>query len=129
MRILVVDDNRDAADALVLLLRLWGNEARAAYDGPSALHTADAFRPQVALLDLGLPAGMDGCAVARRFREVDGLSHCVLIALTGYGRDEDRRRCREAGFDYFLLKPCEFGELTGVLAHAGEPTMLGPAAP
>jgi two-component system, sensor histidine kinase len=111
LRILVVDDLRDAADSLALLLKLLGHDVCAVYDGPTALRTAASFRPDVVLLDLGLP-GMDGYEVARRLRGQVGL----LVAATGFGQEEDRRRCREAGFDRFLLKPLDLDELRRVLA-------------
>ena len=113
LRVLVVDDFRDAADSLALLLKLLGHDARAVYDGPTALRVAASFRPDVVLLDLGLP-GLDGYAVARRLRGQVGL----LVAATGFGQEEDRRRCREAGFDRFLLKPLDLGELQRVLSSS-----------
>src|SRR5436190_852744 len=93
LRILVVDDCEDFVSSLCHLLRLWGHEARAATDGPEALVAAAVFQPEVVLLDLGLPR-MDGYAVARRLREVPGLAGVRLAALTGFGADEDRARCR-----------------------------------
>jgi PAS domain S-box-containing protein len=114
-RVLVVDDNEDSADSLALLLELKGHEVRVALDGPAALATAHAFQPEVVLLDIGLP-GMDGYEVARRLRaERAGEGGLLLVALTGYGQDEDRRRSREAGFDHHLVKPVDFDELTRVL--------------
>ena len=115
-RVLVVDDYADAADSLALLVRTLGHEARAAYNGPSALQLAHAFLPHVVLLDLGLP-GMDGFEVARRLREVGGLRDALLVAATGYGQEDDRRRCLEAGFDHFLLKPYDPNELARLLAE------------
>src|SRR5262245_33150430 len=116
-RVLVVDDHRDAADSLVLLLAVRGYDARAAYDGPAALELAGTFRPQAALLDIGLP-GLDGCEVARRLRRLPGLEDTLLVATTGSGQPEDRRRCHEAGFDAFLLKPFDLPDLEGLLAAA-----------
>jgi PAS domain S-box-containing protein len=114
VRILVVDDNVDAADSLRGVLELSGHDVRVAYEGPTALDLAEAFRPSLVLLDLGLP-GMDGHEVARRLRERHGPS-LVLVALTGYGREEDRRRTREAGFDRHLVKPLEPDTLSEVIA-------------
>ncbi|MGK4004433.1 PAS domain S-box protein [Sorangium sp. So ce1036] len=103
-RILVVDDNADAAESLVMLLEALGHEVRMARDGHEALETVAAFQPELVLLDIGLP-GMDGYEVARRLRACPGLAGARLVALTGYGQDEDRRRSREAGFDHHLVKP------------------------
>src|SRR5262249_5514761 len=94
LKILVVDDNRDAADSLVMLLRLWGHDVRASYDGQSGLKAACSYRPHVVLLDIGLP-GLDGYAVARRLRDEFGRG-IWLVAMTGYGQEEDRRRAQEA---------------------------------
>jgi PAS domain S-box-containing protein len=116
-RVLVVDDNVDAADTLALLLRLAGHEVRVAYDGPSALGLAAEFRPQVVLLDLGMPV-MDGYEVARRLRRQPGLGGVVLVALTGWGQEEERRLSRAAGIDHHLVKPIEPEKLHEVLALA-----------
>jgi PAS domain S-box-containing protein len=105
-RLLVVDDNVDAADSLALLLRLQGHEVRVAHDGLTALEMANGYRPEVVFLDLGMP-GMDGYEVARRMRQQPGLEKVVLAALTGWGQQEDRRRTSEAGFDHHLVKPPE----------------------
>jgi CheY-like chemotaxis protein len=105
-RILVVDDNQDAADSLAMLLRLAGQEIRLANDGPTALSVADSFRPEVVMLDIGLP-GLDGYEVARRLRKRPGGENLLLIALTGYGQAEDQRLSREAGFDHHLVKPVD----------------------
>jgi DNA-binding response OmpR family regulator len=102
-RILVVDDHRDGADALGELLRLDGAQVHVVYDEAAALEEAMTFRPTVVYLDLTLAGGVDGCVVARQIRErmADPVR---LIALTGWGRAEDRRRCLEAGFDDFIVK-------------------------
>ena len=105
-RVLVVEDNRDAAESLSLLLTLAGHEVRLAHDGSTAVKVASAYRPEVVLLDIGLP-GMDGFHVARRLREEPGLDDAFLVAMTGYGQAEDRRRSQEAGFDRHLTKPVE----------------------
>ena len=103
-RILVVDDNRDSADSLALLLNLQGHETEAVYDGLSAVHTAERFAPDVVLLDRGLPI-LDGIEACRRIREKPWGRNMVIVALTGWGQEEDRRRSREAGFDEHLVKP------------------------
>jgi PAS domain S-box-containing protein len=119
-RVLVVDDSVDAARSLSLLLKLWKQDVRTAHDGPSALGVVDAFRPEVAILDIGLP-GMDGHELARRLREQPGTDGMVLIALTGWGQEEDRQRSQAAGFDHHLVKPVEPEALHGLLARL-EPT-------
>ncbi len=116
-RILVVDDNADTARSLVRLLKLLGNEAEAAHEGPSALDVARVMRPEFVLLDIGLP-GMDGYEVARRLRDDPHCRASVIIALSGYGQDEDRRRSREAGFDHHLVKPVEIEVLLSLLSQA-----------
>jgi DNA-binding response OmpR family regulator len=115
---LVVDDSDDAADSLALVLTLWGHDARVAYDGPTALQLADSFLPQLVFLDLALPR-MDGLHVARCLRQRAESRDAILIAYTGCGQDEDRKRCHEAGFDYFLLKPFDLAEVQRLLSvHA-----------
>jgi PAS domain S-box-containing protein len=115
-RILVVDDNRDAADTLAALLRMRGNAVETAHDGLSAIAVAMAFRPGVVLLDLGLPK-LNGYEVARRIRALAGGQAMLLIAVTGWGQEEARRRSREAGFDHHLTKPVELPVLTRLLAE------------
>src|ERR671938_792283 len=105
-RLLVVDDNQDAADSLAMLLRLQGHEVRVAYSGMAAVEMTKTFTPDVVFLDIGMP-GMDGYEVARRLRQQPGLERVVLAALTGWGQQEDRRRTAEAGFDHHLVKPVE----------------------
>jgi signal transduction histidine kinase/DNA-binding response OmpR family regulator len=114
-RVLVVDDNRDGADSLGMILRLSGYDVRLAHDGPEALAAAASFRPQVVVLDIGLP-GMDGYEVARRLRADSPARDAVLVAVTGYGRSEDRARSRESGFDHHLVKPVDLDALARVLA-------------
>jgi len=114
-RVLVVDDNRDAGDSLGKLLRLLGAEVRVVYDGPAALAALDEFAPAAVVLDLGMP-GMDGCEVARQIRRHGRLHDVPLIALTGWGQEEDRRRSRQAGFDHHLVKPADMRALLGLLA-------------
>jgi CheY-like chemotaxis protein len=113
-RVLVVDDNRDSADTLAALLEAWGHEVRTLYDGPSVSATVAEFRPNVILLDIGLPK-MNGYEVAMQLRKSANDRSMTLVAFTGYGQDEDRRRVREAGFDYHLIKPLEPAELEKIL--------------
>ena len=105
-KLLVVDDNPDAAISLSMLLRLQGHEVRMAHDGPSALEAAMQYLPDMIFLDIGMP-GMDGYEVARRVRSIPCLERTILAALTGWGQQEDRRRTAEAGFDHHLVKPVE----------------------
>jgi signal transduction histidine kinase len=114
-RILIVDDNVDAADSLALVLELDGHVTRTGYSAQDALEQAVAFEPEVILLDIGLPE-MDGYEVARRVRALRKLNAVKLVALTGYGQVEDLRRAQEAGFDDHLVKPVDFGTLSRCLA-------------
>ena len=106
----MVDDNRDAADSLSALLGLWGFRAFTAYDGPSALALFGEHRPGVVLLDLGMP-GMDGLEVAVRLRQDYPGDRALIVAVSGYGSEEDRERCLEVGVDHHLVKPVEPDEL------------------
>jgi CheY-like chemotaxis protein len=115
LRVLVVDDNVDAAQGIVMLLKALGNDVRTAYDGPTALESALDYRPNVVLLDIGLP-GLDGFEVAKRLRQQPALRSVVLVALTGYGQESDRQRSQEAGFDHHLVKPANVGKLQQILA-------------
>ena len=114
-RILVVDDNWDAAESLVMLLRMMGNEVHTAQDGLEAVEIAAAVRPEVVLLDIGLPR-LNGYEAARQIREQVGGAEMVLVALTGWGQEEDRRRSKEAGFDHHLTKPVDFDTLQELIA-------------
>jgi signal transduction histidine kinase/CheY-like chemotaxis protein len=116
-RVLVVDDNQDVAMTLAALVRHSGHEVRLAYDGPAALELAKDYRPDLILVDIGLP-GMNGYEVARKLRGELGLTQSLLAALTGYGQEEDRRRSVEAGFDQHLIKPIRPETLTGLLSAA-----------
>jgi CheY-like chemotaxis protein len=123
-RVLVVEDNPDAAESLTVLLEVLGHRVRAVHDGVGALEVARANVPDVMLVDIGLP-GIDGFEVARRIRRITGGDRILLVALTGYGREEDRERTQKAGFDYHLTKPVEVDALEGLvariaLAEAGE---------
>lgn len=105
-RILVADDNADAAESFGEILRMMGNEAHVVTDGLQALKAAEAMRPDAALLDLGMP-GLSGYEVARELRRQPWGRSMLLIAVTGWGQAEDRRRSREAGFDHHFVKPVE----------------------
>lgn len=108
-RVLVVDDNADAAESLGMLLEVRGNEVRIAYDGLQALEAAGEFDPDIVLLDIGMPK-MSGYEVARRLRAKRGDS-VLIVAITGWGQEEDRRRAREAGFDHHFTKPVDYEAL------------------
>ena len=115
LRFLVVDDNTDAALSLAMLLKMQGHDVRVAANGSDALETAGSFIPHFVLLDLGMPV-MDGFEVSRRMRQMSGLESTVIVALTGWGQTEDRRRTSEAGFDHHLLKPLDPKALETILA-------------
>ena len=106
-RILVVDDNEDAAEGLALTLKVRGYVLCVAHDGPSAIEAARGFQPVVALLDIGLPM-MDGYELGAKLRELPGLAGLRLVAVTGYGQESDRARSRAAGFFAHLVKPADF---------------------
>ena len=114
-RLLIVDDNKDAALSLAMLLRLQGHDVQIAHDGPTALAVAESYSPHLILLDIGMP-GMDGYEVARRLRARPGLESVILAALTGWGQQEDRRRTAEAGFNHHFVKPLNAKVLAGLLA-------------
>jgi PAS domain S-box-containing protein len=119
LRVLVVDDNVDAAAALELLLLESGHLVRLAHTGPTGLAAALEFLPAVMLLDIGLPE-LDGIEVAKRIRQQPTLDNIVLVAMTGYGRETDRQLSREAGFDHHLVKPVDFGKVRTLLATASK---------
>ena len=114
--VLIVDDNQDAADSLLMLMKLRGYDARVAYDGTTAIDIALHDKPSVVLLDIGLP-GMDGCEVCRQMRQ-RGLTDTRIIAMTGYGQDRDRERSLEAGFDLHTVKPVKINDLMRIIADA-----------
>ena len=118
-RVLLVEDNPDAAESLTMLLELLGHRVRAAHDGIAALDAARANVPDVMLVDIGLP-GMDGYEVARRVRRDPQLKEVVLVALTGYGREEDKQQAMAAGFDYHLVKPVAPDAIHGLVARLGK---------
>jgi CheY-like chemotaxis protein len=115
LRILIADDNRDAAESLALLLRLEHHDVQVAHDGRAALSLTQTFHPNVVLLDIGMPE-LDGYEVARALRQEPSTAGICLIALTGRGREEDARQAMEAGFDFHLRKPCELADLHGMIA-------------
>jgi two-component system CheB/CheR fusion protein len=114
-RILIVDDHPDVAGSLARLLRLSGHDVKTAFDGPAALEELTSFRPEIILLDIGLP-GMDGYEVAQAIRKQPALESVVLVALSGYGQYEDRRRSQMAGFDLHLIKPVDPDALLALLS-------------
>jgi len=116
-RILIVDDNVDMVRGLVRLLELLGHDVQTAYDGPTAIEAARVHRPAFVLLDLGLP-GMDGYQVATRLRQEQGSQDAVIIAVTGYGQEDDRCRSREAGFDHHLVKPIDRNVLVTLISQS-----------
>ncbi len=118
LRILVVDDNRDAAASLAMVLDQLGAQVQVSHDGSSALESFGTFSPAVVLLDIGMP-GMDGYEVARALRERDPDGRTTLVALTGWGQEEARRRAREAGFTHHLVKPAELDALRHLLSEIG----------
>jgi len=117
LKVLVVDDNKDAADTVSMLLQMLGHDARLAHDGKEALRVALDYCPDVVLLDIGLP-GADGFQVAKWIRREPALNAVVLVALTGYGQESDRHLSQEAEFDHHLVKPVEFAKIEAILAAA-----------
>jgi PAS domain S-box-containing protein len=115
-RVLVVDDNVDAAESLAALLEIEGHEVRIAHDGETAMRIALEFQPRVAFLDIGMP-GKDGYAVAREMRQLMAMRNTILVALTGWGAQEDRARSRDAGFDHHLTKPASLASVEALLAQ------------
>jgi len=120
VRVLVVEDNVDAAESLATLLRMWGHDVRVVHDGRDAIDAARIYEPEVVLLDIGLP-GLDGYQVAERLRRDVGLDRALLVAMTGYGQPEDRRRSREAGIQHHFVKPVEPFVLRDLLAEVASP--------
>jgi CheY-like chemotaxis protein len=114
-RILVVDDNRVQSKSLAILLEYSGHEVKAAHDGPSAMAILEDFVPDIALIDVGLPHGMSGHDLARQMRAQQRFNNTLLIAQTGWGRDEDRERSQAAGFNYHLVKPIDHDQLQRII--------------
>lgn len=117
-RVMVVDDSVDGAESMSILLEMLGHEVRVMYDGAAAIAAASEFKPEVVLLDIGLP-GVDGYQVARALRAEPATAGALLIALTGYGQDTDRQRTRDAGFDHHLVKPASLDDIERVIAADG----------
>ena len=115
LRVLVVDDNLDSARSLGMLLKASGHDARMAYDGPTAVKAALDYRPNVVLLDIGLP-GFDGFEVAKQLRQQPALSSLLLVAMTGYGQESDLQRSQDSGFDHHMVKPVSFEKVQQILA-------------
>src|SRR6185436_8939859 len=115
-RVLIVDDNRDSADSLAMLMQITGNQTYMAHDGVEAVEAVEKYRPEVVLLDIGLP-GLDGHEVCRRVREQPWGKDIVVIALTGWGQEDDRRKSEEAGFNGHLVKPVDYDNLLLLLAE------------
>ena len=129
-RVLVVDDNRDSADSLAMLLKLTGYETRTAYDGQEAVESGARFHPDVILLDIGMPK-LNGYAACRSIRESPWGRSAVIIAMTGWGQDEDKRKSREAGFDAHVVKPVnntELMRLLGSFAPEGKSQLASPCS-
>jgi two-component system CheB/CheR fusion protein len=117
LRILIVEDNQDGADSLRALLELLGHEVAVAYSGPEGVEAARTYLPEIVLCDIGLP-GLDGFGVAKELRRNSATARARLIAISGYGQEDDVRRSREAGFDHHLVKPADPDELAKLLASA-----------
>jgi CheY-like chemotaxis protein len=115
--VLVIEDHADTAESMRVLLRLCGHQVELASTGLAGIEAARGFRPNIVLCDIGIPGGMDGYGVARSFRQDPQLAATYLIAITGYGQEEDRRRSREAGFDVHLTKPVDFEDLQRLLVE------------
>lgn len=122
--VLVVDDNKDAADSMSKLVRLWGHEVQTAYDA-SAIELIPAFRPDVVLLDIGMPR-MDGNTMARQMRKIDGANHMLIIAVTGYHDEASRLLSKSAGVDHYLIKPVDLSVLEKLLLMKLMEKRLGP---
>ena len=120
LRVVVVDDNRDAADTLAMLMTGLGSTVRVVYEGAAALEILPAFKPDMVLLDLGMP-GMDGYEVARRIRQLPSAARILLVAITGWGEEKDQQRTREAGFDHHLTKPVRLDALRALLTSLRSP--------
>jgi CheY-like chemotaxis protein len=116
----MVEDNPDSAESFVMILELLGHHVRLVHDGSQALEAAHSNVPDVMLIDIGLP-GMDGYEVAAAVRNDPALKHLVLVAITGYGREEDKHRAMAAGFDYHLVKPIDLGILQELVGRATLP--------
>jgi CheY-like chemotaxis protein len=123
LSVLVVDDNRDAATTLGMLLQLLGCDVATANDGPSALQILKTYHPTVVFLDIGMP-GMDGYEVARRIRKMPDSETMTVVALTGWGQQEDRRLSADSGFDHHMLKPADITTLKNLFLSIGTPASV-----
>jgi two-component system CheB/CheR fusion protein len=123
-RILIVDDSADAAESSAMLLRLDGHETQTVFDGTSVLEAVQRFKPEIVLLDIGLP-GLNGFEVARRLRDLPGGKQLLVVALSGYGQAQDRRQSRDAGFDQHLVKPVDSEQLSAVIASYSDSDRSG----
>ena len=117
-KILVADDDQDSAESLAMLIQLMGHDVRAAQSGLAAIDVAEAFRPDLIVLDIGMP-GLDGYEVCRRIRQHEWGRAIVIAALTGWSRDEDRDRSEQAGFNHYLIKPVDPKALEELIAGVG----------
>jgi CheY-like chemotaxis protein len=124
-RILIVDDNRDGANSLSLMLKIMGNETKTAYDGQEGVEIASAFLPDIVLMDIGLPK-LNGYEACRAIRRTSWGKKVFMIALTGWGQDEDRRRSQEAGFDRHFVKPVDSAALAKLLGELSANSMKRP---
>jgi CheY-like chemotaxis protein/two-component sensor histidine kinase len=115
LRVLCVDDNVDFVDSMAALLTSMGHDVRVAYDGEAGLQTAPAFAPDVMFLDIGLPK-LNGYDLARRLRELPATRDALLVAITGWGQEDDKRRAKEAGFAHHMVKPADFNQIIAILA-------------
>lgn len=113
-RILVIDDNKDAADTLSIMLKMKGNDVQTSYNGYDGVATAESFLPDIVVLDIGMP-GIDGFQTCNLIRETDWGKSMVIFALTGYGQPSDFRKSTAAGFDAHLIKPVDFGQLLSLI--------------
>jgi len=127
-RVLLADDNVDFANSLASLLTAHGHDVRVVHDGAEALRVAAEFLPECAFLDIGMPK-VHGYEVARRLKASPATADCVLVAVTGWGQEDDRRRARDAGFDRHLVKPIDPEQLEAILAGAGRAAKAGEGAP
>jgi two-component system, chemotaxis family, CheB/CheR fusion protein len=128
LRVLVVEDNRDAADTLAAAVRSWGHEVQIAYDGMSAVHSAREFRPDAALLDIGLP-NLNGYEVARQLKNMPGGDDIQLIAVSGYAQEEDQQRGLEVGIEHHFAKPVDLDVLRELLAREADRLREAPTRP
>jgi CheY-like chemotaxis protein len=121
-----VDDNRDGAESLSRMLRIMGHDVQLAYDGQQGVEAAEVFLPEVVFLDIGMPK-LDGHEAARHIRRHPWGRSMVLVALTGWGREEDRRASQEAGFDFHLVKPVDAVGISKLIARIQKTAVAGPA--